>query len=69
MEKEEALPTERGSLIKVTKLDGETGEWLARLDVRGLWTLFDLIGEDDARWMEHYHVEEWHHIEIFEVTP
>lgn len=63
------LPAEQGSRIKVTKFRGGNGEWLARLDGGGRWSLFDLIGEDDEFWTNQCHIEEWHHVEIFEVTP
>ncbi|GAA2546053.1 hypothetical protein GCM10009861_02310 [Neomicrococcus aestuarii] len=63
------LPTEPGSRIKVTKIIFDTGEWLARLGANGTWSLFDLTREADVLWAAPHHIEEWHHIEIFEVTP
>lgn len=63
------LPTEPGSLIKVTKLNGKSSEWLARLGGDEWWDLFALTGENNGGWASPDEIEEWHHVEIFEVTP
>lgn len=63
------LPTEPGARIKVTKLDGKSGEWLAKLSRSGSWIVFDLVGDDGAYWVQPFRIEEWGRIEIREVTP
>jgi hypothetical protein len=62
------LPTEPGARIKVTKLDDENGEWLAKLSENGSWNVFDLIGDDGMYWVRPFRIQEWNFIEILEVN-